>query len=109
MKKIKTKINFSILDTGKIYPYQINLKVKLKEDSIQGLTFDEWIKRLIHNKLIIHPNDNREELVSILEPLFVGIFIAKDIKVDYLMNQIEFMLKTLINDNLIEFIYECNL
>ena len=108
MKQTKTKLKFTILDDGKILPLQVQLKVKLQNDSIQGLTFDEWIKRLINNKLIINPSDNRDELVSILEPFFVGIFVAKEAKVDYLMTQIEFMLKTLINENLIEFIYECN-
>lgn len=109
MKQTKTKLKFTILDDGKILPFQVQLKVKLQNDSIQGLTFNEWIQRLINNKLIIHPNDNREELISILEPFFVGIFVAKETKVDYLMTQIEFMLKTLIDDNLVEFIYECNL
>lgn len=107
MKQIKTKLNFSILSNdGKIYPQQVNLKVKLKIDNIQGLTFQEWIQRLISNKLIITTNDNKPEIVSTLEPYFVGIFVSNDISLDYLFNHIEFILKSLINENLIEFIFE---
>lgn len=101
-----TSVSFMVLD-GKITNQTIRFEVEIFENGDDlGIPFDEWVKRLIHGKLVINANDNIPSIVEPLTPYFDGIFSVQNTDKGYIAKTIYLILQTLIQDNLKSFKYD---
>jgi hypothetical protein len=102
---VKVDVIFNVL-YDVIRPVKLHFEVELLKNDISGITLNEWLSKILNNKLVIGADDNVPDKVEPLQRFFPEIFTVQNTDIDYICKTIYFILNSISPNNIQTFRYE---